>query len=153
VHRRISGFHQDEVGDWVADLECLHRQHVRHRPPFQDRVWVTTEDGRAAHIGTVLDCPLCDRAELPEHLVITRSLGPFDETTLPEGLRRAHQVPAGSWGLLRVLHGSVGFALAVDPPLERDLHGGDAQAIPPAVDHRVRLHGPVRLRVDLLSAP
>ena len=32
-----SAFEQDEVGDWVAWLECGHRQHVRHQPPWQER--------------------------------------------------------------------------------------------------------------------
>ncbi len=32
--RAIDGYHQDEVGDWVAELRCGHGQHVRHRPPF-----------------------------------------------------------------------------------------------------------------------
>ncbi|MGH2719052.1 MAG: DUF3565 domain-containing protein [Actinomycetota bacterium] len=59
MHRAITGFHQDADGDWVAELECGHSQHVRHRPPFQLRPWVTTESGRAGRIGTALDCPLC----------------------------------------------------------------------------------------------
>lgn len=33
VARRIVGFHQDQKGHWVADLECGHAQHVRHDPP------------------------------------------------------------------------------------------------------------------------
>lgn len=33
IGRRIVGFDRDEEGDWVALLECGHRQHVRHRPP------------------------------------------------------------------------------------------------------------------------
>jgi tellurite methyltransferase len=65
VRRTIAGFHQDDEGDWVAELSCLHNQHVRHRPPFQDRPWVMTEAGRASHIGTGIDCPLCDRSEPP----------------------------------------------------------------------------------------
>src|SRR5215212_3917235 len=68
VIRTIDGFHQDAEGDWVADLVCLHSQHVRHRPPFFDRPWVTSAAGRAERIGTALDCPLCDRAELPADL-------------------------------------------------------------------------------------
>jgi len=50
--RTIVGFHRDEEGDWVAELSCDHAQHVRHRPPFWDREWVTTEEGRTARIGT-----------------------------------------------------------------------------------------------------
>lgn len=60
AQRKIVGFHQDEHGDWVADLACGHTQHVRHRPPWELRSWVTTEDGRRAHLGLVLQCRKCD---------------------------------------------------------------------------------------------
>ena len=48
--RKITGFHPDEEGDWVAELECGHQQHVRHEPPWQVRPWVVTPEGRAARI-------------------------------------------------------------------------------------------------------
>src|SRR5204862_843380 len=32
VERAIVGYHQDEHGDWVAELACGHQRHVRHRP-------------------------------------------------------------------------------------------------------------------------
>lgn len=57
----IRGFHQDAEGDWVAELECAHTQHVRHRPPFQERAWVLDDRARRARIGQRLECPLCDR--------------------------------------------------------------------------------------------
>jgi Protein of unknown function (DUF3565) len=60
VHRAIVGFEVDEVGDWVAVLECTHRQHVRHRPPWQERPWVLTPEGREARLGSPLDCRACD---------------------------------------------------------------------------------------------
>jgi len=59
----------DEEGDWVARLACGHRQHVRHQPPFINRPWVVTEEGRAAHLGALLDCPRCDAFEWPDHIV------------------------------------------------------------------------------------
>ena len=52
MDRRITGFHQDEHGDWVAELECGHQQHMRHQPPWQLRPWVMTAAGRASFIGT-----------------------------------------------------------------------------------------------------
>lgn len=61
--RAITGYHRDDAGDWVAELECGHAQHVRHEPPFQWREWVLRPETRAARIGTPLRCPLCDRAE------------------------------------------------------------------------------------------
>jgi HAE1 family hydrophobic/amphiphilic exporter-1 len=57
--RRIVGYHTDDEGHWVAELECGHNQHVRHEPPWQVREWVTTEAGRAEHLGSVLRCVLC----------------------------------------------------------------------------------------------
>jgi hypothetical protein len=60
AERKIAGFHQDEKGDWVADLECGHTQHMRHDPPWMNRPWVTTSDGRGARIGTMLNCKKCD---------------------------------------------------------------------------------------------
>jgi hypothetical protein len=59
VPRRIVGFHRDDLGDWVADLECGHTRHVRHDPPWQNRPWVETPEGRAAQMGQVLECTRC----------------------------------------------------------------------------------------------
>jgi len=60
MQRRIVGFHQDAEGDWVAELECGHGQHVRHDPPWQVREWVTTPEGRAGYVGHRLECRRCD---------------------------------------------------------------------------------------------
>jgi hypothetical protein len=61
MRRSIIGFHKDDEGHWVADLECGHSQHVRHDPPWQVRPWVQTSEGRAAMIGTPLECVLCKK--------------------------------------------------------------------------------------------
>ena len=59
VPRRVVGFHQDDDGHWVADLECGHGQHVRHEPPLVSRPWVLTPEGRAAFLGQTLACVRC----------------------------------------------------------------------------------------------
>ena len=59
VPRRIVGFRVDDEGHWVAELECGHGQHVRHDPPWQNRPWVLTEEGRARFIGRSLSCLHC----------------------------------------------------------------------------------------------
>ena len=56
----IVGFHRDDEGHWVAELACGHNQHVRHDPPLVVRRWVLTEEGRAAFLGTTLECKKCD---------------------------------------------------------------------------------------------
>src|SRR3569832_2369690 len=37
-----------------------HNQHVRHRPPWINRPWVMTENGRASMLGHTLQCKKCD---------------------------------------------------------------------------------------------
>lgn len=59
IERRIVGFHQDEEKHWVAQLECGHNQHVRHKPPWINRPWVVTPEGRANVLGRTLPCPKC----------------------------------------------------------------------------------------------
>ena len=62
MERKIVGFSRDDAGEWIAELECGHRQHVRHNPPWQLREWVVSEDGRNSRLGTVTQCRLCDPA-------------------------------------------------------------------------------------------
>ena len=56
----IVGFHQDDQGDWVAELHCGHGQHVRHQPPLTSRPWVLSEEGRRSQLGNTLNCKKCD---------------------------------------------------------------------------------------------
>jgi tellurite resistance-related uncharacterized protein len=149
VQRQITGFRRDAVGDWVAELACHHGQHVRHRPPLLPQPWVETPQGRAQHVGTELHCPLCDRAELPEGLEVVRTAGPFDELTLPAGLRRQHRVADATWGMLRVVSGTAHFSMETDPPIIVDLCAGDEQPIPPGVLHSVAIRIG-RVEVDFL---
>jgi len=61
MKQRITAYHQDELNDWVAELECGHFQHVRHNPPWINRPWVITQKGRESKLGELLDCVKCDR--------------------------------------------------------------------------------------------
>jgi len=61
VERAIVNFQLDAEGEWVAELACGHRQHVRHQPPFYPRPWVLEAEGRRQHLGSQLECRLCDR--------------------------------------------------------------------------------------------
>ena len=68
MNRRIAGFHQDEERFWVAELECGHNQHIRHKPPMVHRPWVNDENGRKERLGTLLSCKACDSESLqPGH--------------------------------------------------------------------------------------
>ena len=137
MERGIVGFELDADGDWVAVLVCGHRQHVRHRPPFQVRPWVLDEAGRAAHLGTSLGCPLCDAGEMPAGLRFAWRTPEWDVRSLPADLRRAHRLASGTWGLLVMRRGRVVFRAATSPPIERVLGPGADQAIPPGVEHEL----------------
>ena len=56
----ITGYHKDDENHWVARLSCGHFQHVRHDPPWMNRLWVTTLEGRNSMLGFELECKKCD---------------------------------------------------------------------------------------------
>ena len=60
MQQAIIGFHLDDEQHWIAELACGHAQHVRHTPPWQNRPWVKTEQGRQERLGMTLDCKACD---------------------------------------------------------------------------------------------
>lgn len=60
MQQAIVGFHLDDEGHFVADLACGHTQHVRHDPPWQNRPWVLTEQGRKEKLGMKLECKRCE---------------------------------------------------------------------------------------------
>jgi len=102
VERTITDYHEDDAGDWVAELSCGHDQHVRHRPPFQLRTWALENEGRTAKLGTPIDCPLCERAELPDGVRLLRTSPEWNEHTIPAGLLSAHRLAKGTWGRIAV---------------------------------------------------
>ncbi len=153
LKRKIVGFVQDRAGAWVAELDCFHRQHVHHDPPFRSAPWVLDDRARSQRVGSDLDCPLCDRAELPEGLAVVRTTDTWDERTMPAALRRAHRVAAGSWGRLRVEEGGLRFRAQTEPVIDVTLGAGSWQAIPPEVEHEVEPLGPVRFFVEFVRPP
>ncbi len=152
MERSIDAFVVDEAGDWVAQLDCLHRQHVRHDPPFRTAPWVLDDAARALRVGTSLRCTLCDRAELPDGLGVVRTTDTWDEQTMPAGLRHAHRVAARTWGRIQIEDGRLRFRAQTDPSIEVVLVAGDSQAIPPTVGHDVEPLGTVRFFVEFLRA-
>ena len=73
---------------------------------------------------------------LPSGLDHVRPTPVFDPDTVPDGLRRAHQVAEGVWGVLRVHTGSVTF-VAEETGEQREVAAGGSQVIPPGMLHHV----------------
>lgn len=152
MQREIVGFHLDEDGDMVAELDCHHGRHVRHRPPFDDRPWTLTEAGRAEMIGRAMDCVRCDRGELPEGLEEYKRTPEFTHETVPAGLLRDHTTRRGTWGIIRVLQGALEYTITEGEPRSVVLQAGDEGVVVPQQKHHVRPLGAVRFYVAFVGA-
>ena len=145
----ITGFHQDEAGDWVAELACGHAQHVRHRPPWQNRPWVASAAGREAKLGTPIECPLCEMPAPPEAAREYRRTTSFTEATVPSGLLRDHRTKPGVWARIVVEAGALEYTL--EAPRRTFLLTPERAGIaPPDEPHHVKIVGPVRFHVEFL---
>lgn len=151
MDRPITDFVQDDVGDWVAQLSCGHRQHVRHAPPFTLRPWVVTAEGRESKLGAALTCAACDRLERPAGLGPYKRTPVFTEQTVPAGLLADHTTKRGVWAEIVVLEGALRYHV---PALSRtfDLAPGTNGTVSPEVPHRVEPVGPTRFYVEFLRA-
>ena len=69
MHKAIADYHKDEENDWVARLVCGHFQHVRHNPPWTNRPWVETLEGRNKMLGHELNCKKCDEGAVVDYNV------------------------------------------------------------------------------------
>jgi len=76
----------------------------------------------------------------------------FDEVSLPDAIRNAHNTKAGVWGLLQVLDGSVNLVFH-DPAKVVHVTPGDPAPIPPEAVHHVELLGPMRMQVAFYREP
>ena len=152
MRRPIIGFSLDNVGDWTARLSCGHVQHVRHDPPFVNRPWVTSIEGRTGRLGAMLDCVRCDRMELPPDFVPFRRTPVFTADSLPAGLRANHSTAPGTWAKIVVRKGALRYRLA-DLGVDVHLSPGDEGVVIPEARHSVEPVGEVHFHVEFYRAP
>lgn len=148
MKRAIVAFHEDDAGDPVADLDCGHGQHVRHKPPFVNRPWVLSESGRAGMLGRELDCLRCERMEWPDGLVAYRRTADFDEQTLPKGLTREHATKRGVWGRIHVVAGVLRYTVSAPVSRSFRLAAPASGIVVPQARHSVAPEGAVRFFVE-----
>ena len=145
MKRQIIGYHQDELQDWVAELDCHHNQHVRHKPPFTNRPWVISGEGREEKLGLELDCVRCDRLELPEGLAAYKRTPEFSTESVPAGLLCEHNTKTGVWGLIHVLEGTLVYHTPDD---SHTLIAGDQGVVVPNMLHSVAPDDAARFYVE-----
>ena len=149
MHRTIIGYHQDEEGDWVASLNCGHRQHVRHKPPFFERPWTQTAAGREERKKSPLECPLCDRLEMPEGLIPFHRTPLLKNDTIPPNLLSDHKTKAGVWGRIVVVSGTMRYI--VEEPVSEAFELTDEKPgiVAPEIPHRIEPIGETHFYVQL----
>ncbi|MGH8762478.1 MAG: DUF3565 domain-containing protein [Nitrosospira sp.] len=151
MERPITGFEFDGEGDSVAVLSCGHLQHVRHNPPFINRPWVTTDEGRRSMLGEMLNCVRCDKFELPDSFVAYKRTPDFTEESLPAALRKDHSTRVGVWAKIIVAEGKIRYRVPIlkaDIELSPDRIG----IVVPEVLHSVEPLGVVRFFVEFYKA-
>lgn len=152
LQRPITGFGRDADDDWFAVLDCGHRQHVRHRPPFFNRPWVTTGTGRASRLGAPLDCLLCDRFELPDSMQAVERTPVFTAAKLPAWLRQGRASDAGIWTMIVVTEGHL-RCIAGEPGRTRELTVEAPGIVPPQFHYRLEPIGPARFYLETYRPP
>ena len=151
MHRNIVGYHSDDAGEWVAELACGHQQHVRHRPPFFVREWVLDAQGRTSHLGQPIECPLCDRAELPSGAQFERTSPRWDARSVPNGLLHSHRIASGTWARIVVHEGMLRYFDHTTSTTGLEIHSGSEKIVPPEVEHRVELLNDSSFSIEFLS--
>lgn len=111
---------------------------------------MTTEAGRQAALGSLLDCLRCDNREIPENVVPYRRTPLFTEDRVPEGLLQDHSTKPGTWGMIRVVSGRLDYILG-EQTIELDPN--TPGVVVPGQQHAVRPRGKVRFYVEFLRCP
>lgn len=107
MEKKIVGFHVDDQGDWVADLECGHGQHVRHNPPWTNRPWVLEQQERERFLGEVLDCLKCNMPMIPVNAVQFDCSEIYDQAMLIAQYSGVKTNDAGIWIKLVISEGEL----------------------------------------------
>lgn len=146
----IRSFRQDAEGHWIAELECGHAQHVRHRPPLETREWVMTEEGRRGRLGARLPCRYCRMPRLPAAVAEYKQTTIYDATTTPAGLRKSHSTKKGVWAEIVVVEGRVLYVIEDEEDASFILSPGVAGTSAPMVRHHVEPYESARFFVRFL---
>ena len=84
---------------------------------------------------------------LPAGLAAYKRTAIFDETSLPNGLRREHRTRPGVWAVIHVLEGSLRYRI-LEPFGEEVLGPGATAVARPEQAHEVEPLGAMRMYVE-----
>ena len=104
-------------------------------------------------MGMEIECPLCDRAEMPADYTEYRRTAVFDEASIPKALLRAHTTKLGVWGILHVVAGELDYVVLEPERRVTTLRAGAEQIIVTALSHEVVLRAGARFCVAFFGPP
>ena len=85
---------------------------------------------------------------IPETCTPYKQTPVFDEVSLPQGLRNAHQTKAGTWGKIVVLKGKLRYRILEPALVEYVLDPEHSGVVEPQVLHEVEPEGMVSFYVE-----
>ena len=100
--------------------------------------------------------PVLNPTALPDGLVFQRRTVDFTAETLPAALRGDHSTKPGTWGLIRILAGSLRYDITDDRRARHSIvltPGTPPGIVEPTILHLVAPIGPVRFHVEFLREP
>lgn len=91
-------------------------------------------------------------AIVPEGFEVYKTTPEFGESTIPDGLLRAHATKAGIWGRICVMEGTLRYTVVDSRRLHRErlLTPGTYGVIEPSILHHVAADGQVKFYVEFL---
>lgn len=152
MKRPITGYGIDEENDWFAYLSCGHRQHVRHRPPFTSRPWVTTKSGRDNMLGWLLNCVRCDRLKWPDGLIWQQRSEEFTEKDITAALARSNVNAPDVWVRIVVTSGLLRYRIP-ELGITTTLSTDNPDIVPPEAPHEIKSAGPVTFTLEFWRVP
>lgn len=90
--------------------------------------------------------------ELPEDIVPYARSPQFSASTLPEKLKKAHDLKAGAWGRLNILAGTVTY-FTIGQTDTVELSDTDTFIIPPEEKHYIAVSDDAELFIEFCAAP
>lgn len=151
MEREIVNFVEDDGPQWMALLDCGHFQHMRHSPPLIEREWVLSEEGRASHLGTSLNCVSCDEREIPGIAVYLSTSPSFTELTIPEALRKRRHSGTGLWAKVCVTEGSLELEMFEPINEKQTLTPDNPAVLPPGVPYSLATPAQVKFHIEFLK--
>ena len=150
IHRAMTGFRamMRAIG-WPSSTACTASTSVTS-PRSGRRHGSRTTRRASERVGQPLDCPLCDRAELPEGLRPTRTTATWDAVTVPPRSAAPIAWPQGRGASSRSRPARSASEADTDAPIDVVVTPADGQPIPPELDHHIEPSEDARFHVTFL---